>query len=296
MIAMVSPAVLWPCVAGLAFLAAGLAYARRDFGAARGLERLVVLGPALYAAPLAVFGAEHLTSSRAIAQIVPKWMPGHLFWVYFVGLALLAGALSLVLRRYVGLSAGLLTAMFLVFVATIHLPNVLAHPMNRIRWAVMLRDTSFAAGALALVGTMLEEGRSTAGKGLIFASRILFAVPLLFFGFEHFLHPEYAPGVPLAKITPAWVPWRFFCADVVGAVLLVAGFSVLVNKWSRLAASTVGLAMVVLTLGLYLPILATTHGTAALIEGVNYVFDTLLFGGTALLVAGAMPVAEERAP
>lgn len=293
---MFSPAVLWLWIAGLAFLAAGLAYARRDFGAARGLERLVVLGPALYAAPLAAFGAEHLTSSQAIEQGVPNWMPGHLFWVYFVGLALLAGALSLVLRRYVSLSAGLLAAMFLVFVATIHLPNVLAHPGNRIRWAVMLRDTSFAAGALALAGTKMEAGRRTVRKWLVAVGRVLFAVPLLFFGFEYFLHPEVAPGVPLAKITPDWVPWRFFCADVVGAVLLVAGISVLVNKWSRLAASSVGLAMVVLTLGLYLPILATAHGTAALIVGVNYVFDTLLFGGAALLVAGAMPVAEERAP
>ena len=80
-----------------------------------------------------------------------------------------------------------------------------------------------------------------------------------------------------------------------GIVLLVAGVAVLVNRRSRLAASSVGLAMVVLTLGLYLPILAMAHGQDALIVGVNYVFDTLLFGGAGLLVAGAMPVAEASA-
>ena len=32
------------------------------------------------------------------------------------------------------------------------------------------------------------------------------AIPLMFFGVEHFLHPKFAPGVPLAKLTPGWVP------------------------------------------------------------------------------------------
>jgi uncharacterized membrane protein len=291
----VSPVVFWPSTAGLAFLACGAVIARKELATAYGLDRLVFLGPTFFAASLAAFGAEHLTSANGIAQIVPKWMPWHLFWVYFVGLALLAAALSLVARWQMALTAVLLGVMFLTFVGTIHVPNVIAGPKNRILWAVMLRDTSFAAGALALASSVIVERTRLARKGLMLAGRVLFVVPILFFGFEHFLHPEFAPGVPLAKLTPDWVPWRFFCADVVGAVLLVAGVSVLVNKWSRLATSAVGLVMVVLTVGLYLPIALIAHGTAAQIEGVNYVFDTLLFGGAALLVAGAMPATEPAA-
>jgi len=47
--------------------------------------------------------------------------------------------------------------------------------------------------------------------------------------------------------------------------------------------------MGLLTLVLYLPILLTSNGGMALIEGVNYVYDTLLFAGTILLLASAMP-------
>ena len=292
--AVVSPVVLSVSLAGVVFLAAGTVTARMELAAARGLERLVVLGPTLFAASLAAFGAENLASADAIAQIVPKWMPWHLFWVYFVGLAELAAALSLVAKRRVGLTAGLLAAMFLIFVLTIHLPNVLAQPRNRILWAVMLRDTSFGAAAMALTGSMTGDGKPGTRKWLVLAGRVLFALSLLMFGFEHMLHPEFAPGVPLAKLTPTWVPWRFFCADVVGAVLLVAGGALLFNKWARFAASSVGLTMVVLTVGLYLPIFAMTHGPAAGIEGANYVFDTLLFGGAALLVAGAMPSEDQH--
>jgi hypothetical protein len=38
-----------------------------------------------------------------------------------------------------------------------------------------------------------------------------------------------------------------------------------------------------------LPILLTATGGMELIEGVNYVFDTLLFAGTILLLTSALP-------
>jgi uncharacterized membrane protein len=281
--------VFWPSLAGLVFLVLGLVCVRKQFAAASSQDKLSTLGPVFVAAPLAAFGAEHLTSARAMMQMVPAWIPAHLFWTYFVGLALFAAALSLVLGKYVRWSAPLLAALFFIFALTIHLPNVIAHPHDRFRWVVMLRETAFGAGALALAGTAFQEKSPTASKVLIFFGRILFALPILFFGFEHFLHPEFAPGVPLAKLTPAWVPWRFYCADLIGAVLLVAGGALLINRASRIAAASVGLAMAVLTFFLYTPILCMSHGPQSLLVGVNYVADTLLFGGIALFLAAAMP-------
>jgi hypothetical protein len=48
-----------------------------------------------------------------------------------------------------------------------------------------------------------------------------------------------------------------------------------------------GLWLIFLTLFIYLPIFAMA-AQPAMIEGINYVADTLLFAGTVLLVAGAM--------
>lgn len=287
--------VFWPSFTGLVFLVAGLLFVRKRFAAVRSLDRLIVLGPVFVAAPLAAFGAEHLTSVHSIMNLVPKWMPGHLFWAYFVGLALLAAALSLDLSRYVRWAAPSLAVMFFIFVLSIHLPNVMAEPRNRILWAVMLRDLSFAAGALALAGTIAQDATSKLSKAFILIARICFAVPLIFFAVEHYLHPEFAPGVPLDLLTPAWVPLRLYLAEFVGAVLLVGGFAVLLNKSARLAATGVGFVMAVLTLLLYVPILALDKGPAQMIVGVNYVFDTLLFGGMALLLAMAMPPDEPLA-
>jgi uncharacterized membrane protein YphA (DoxX/SURF4 family) len=278
----------WLSVAGLVFLAAGLVSYRKDLAAAPGLGKLIVLGPVFVAAPLATFGAEHLKFGRLMMNLVPAWMPERVFWVYFVGASLFAAALSLTFRRYVRWCAPLLALMFFIFVFTIHLPNVIQEPKNRILWAVMLRDTSFAAGALALTSITLSQKFSHASHVLVFIARILIAVALLFFGVEHFLHPEFAPGVPLEKITPASFPLRIFWAELVGAILLVAGAALIIDKRGRLAATLAGLVMVLVTLFLYSPILATDRGTAQVIEGINYVADTLLYGGVVLFLAAAM--------
>src|ERR1700733_9564245 len=87
---MASPMVVWMSVAGVVFLAMGAMVAGRDVADAHGLDKLIALGCVFFAAPLGVFGVEHLTNAGEIAQLVPSWMPGHLFWAYFVGVALVA--------------------------------------------------------------------------------------------------------------------------------------------------------------------------------------------------------------
>ena len=271
---MLPPFILWPCLAGLILLASGLFVVRRELARASRLDKLIVLGPVFLAASLTLFGAEHLAHSQAIMQTVPAWMPDRLLWVYFVGVALVAAAVSIVLRKYVRWSAALLGVMFFLFVLMVHLPRVTANPKDRFAWAVVLRDLSFAGGAWAL-----------AGWPAAVVSRFLIAIPLIFFGVEHFLHPEFAPGVPLPKMTPAWVPLPVVWGYLTGAVLCVGGLRLLTSKRSRIAVAWVGLVLTLLTLFLYLPILAMARQPSAMLEAMNYVADTLLFAGAVLCVA-----------
>jgi uncharacterized membrane protein len=274
----------WPIFAGVVFLGIGIFVERKSLSTSRGWDKLLALRCIFYATPLAVFGAEHLVSAQGIMQVVPTWMPMRLFWTYLVGVALIAAAVSLTFRKNLRLSAGLLAIMFFLFVLLIHVPNVAAHLRERLYWAIALRDLTFAGGALALFAT--QQRRSSS---LITIARMCIGLPLIVYGIEHFLHPEFAPGVPLSKLTPAWVPFPIALAWLTGAVLLVAGVAILLNKHSRNAATLAGLLMVLLTFLLYLPNLLMAAGTAQIVEGVNYVADTLLFGATILLLAEALP-------
>lgn len=285
----VSPVAIWPPIVGIAFLTTGLVVARRELSASRGFDKLIALAGVLYAAPLAVFGTQHLIVAQFIMLMVPVWMPGRLFWAYFVGIALIAAALSIVLKKYAWLSASLLATMIFLFVLLIHLPNVAKEPGNRIFWTVAIRDTAFSAGALTLAAIQMREWNARRSDAFILITRFVIAITVLFFGIEHLLHPEFAPGVPLEKMTPAWVPFVRFWGYLVGVVLLFAGPAMLVRKFARISAISVGVVMILITAFLYLPILLMASQTPALVEGVNYVADTLMFGGVVLLLAAASP-------
>ncbi|MGC2161215.1 MAG: DoxX family membrane protein [Silvibacterium sp.] len=285
---MPSPIELWPSVAGLIILVLGIVIVRKDLAAASGLDKLVALALVFFAAPLAAFGAEHLVLGRLMAGMVPSWIPAHVFWIYFVGLGLLAASLSLTFRKCLLWSAPLLALMFFIFVFTMDLPGVVSQPKNRIIWVLMFRETSFAAGGLALTAFAIRDRRAQLSNILAVTARILIGVTLIFYGVEHFLHPDNVTGVPLEKLTPAWVPIHVFWADLIGAILLVCGAALLINKRARLAATLAGLVMVLVTLFLYTPILAMDRGSAQVIEGINYVGDTLFYGGAVLLLAMAL--------
>jgi uncharacterized membrane protein len=287
--------VFWMSFAGVVFLIAGMIAARREVKAAAGLDKWIALGNVFVAAPLATFGAEHLSMPRVLMEGVPAWMPWRLFWAYFVGVCLILAAISLTVKKYVPLTTALLAVMFFGFVAMIHLPNVAAHLKERLFWSIAARDSVFGAGALALVGAQMAGRDARGSHWLTHAARLLIGVVLIFFGVQECLYPRFAPGVPLPKMTPAWVPvpalWGFLC----GVILLACGGCLLLNKYARGAAACVGVMMAVLTLFLYVPILLMNSGTEALVEGWNYVMDTLLFGGALLFLARALPKEASKA-
>jgi uncharacterized membrane protein len=243
------------------------------------------------AVPLGVFGTDHFVEHASIARIVPSWMPAHLFWVYFVGVALIAAALSIAANRYVKLSATLLGLMFFLFVLLMHIPTFAAHPRNRFALAYVLRDSFFSAGAIALSRAHhqdLEAGRS---NRLVTISRFVIGTVAVVYGVEHFRYPHFVPVLPLEQPLPSWIPMQLVLACVTGSILFITGVGLLVNRKARLAAMVLGVATLVVVIIVYLPLLVARPLD---VDALNYFLDTLLFSGGALALAGALPK-DERA-
>lgn len=283
---LISRFVFWPYCAGVGSSVIGAFAARAEVAKERGAEKIVALGSACYAVPLAVFGAEHLARGGVLMRLVPVWMPWRLFWAYFVGVALVAASLSILLKRRVRLSATLLGIMFFLFVVMMDIPGVVAGPGDRFSWALALRELSFSGAAFALAGSQGKHGRARGMSWLVRLGRYFIAIPAIFYGIENLLHPGYAPGVPLRRITPAWIPGHSLWGYFAGAVLLVAGPYLLMNRKTREAATYLGGAILVLVLFVYLPVMITKPLD---ITGLNYVGDTLLYAGAVLVLAGATP-------
>ena len=290
--------VLATCTAGAVFLLIGAWAARKEIAQARGADKIVALGNICIAVPLAVFGAEHLFGVELVVDAVPKFMPWPLFWAYFVGVALLAAALSIATKIAVRWSGLLFGVMMFLFVAMIDLRGTLAHPQNRFFWALTLREAAFGGTGLILAGRAMA-GRGRGQATLITIGRIVLGVTAIFYGIEHFLHPTALPGVPLEKEMPEWIPGRMLIDYVTGAALLVGGGSFLLNWRTRTVATCVGGWILLLVLVIYGPVLVDALATpkmAVQMVGINYFFDTLLFAGAILALARAMakPVTNTR--
>ena len=287
----ISPTVVATCLAGIALFLIGVWAAKSEIVRARGLNKIVALSNLCFAIPLAVFGAEHLFGPRLLIDIVPRYMPWRLFWVYFIGCALIAASLSIATKIEVRWSGLLFGIMMFLFVAMIHLPGALASH-DRILWTIVFREMSFGGGGWVLAGNAVNGWRGPSKNALIVVGRTLIAVTLIFFGIEHFLHPTGLPGVPLKKEMPTWIPARELIDYVTGAALLVAGGSILLGRKTRTVTTCVGgwiLLQVIVIYGPVLIVALSEPGIAVEMEGINYFADTLLFAGTILAVASATP-------
>ncbi|HEY1649766.1 MAG TPA: hypothetical protein VGF96_17415 [Terracidiphilus sp.] len=285
----ISPVALAMCGAGILVFLVALWAARADIARARGLDKVVALGNLCFAVPLAVFGALHLAEVDFVLPIVPSYMPGRLFWAYFVGIALVAASLSIATKIQVRWSGLLLGIMMFLFVALLDIPGALANPHDRFGWTLLIREMSFGCGGLVFAGNAM---RGPTGSRLIAVGRVVIAIAAIFFGVEHFLHPLARPGVPLEKLMPAWIPARLLIGYLTGAILVVAGACILLGRKTRMAATCLGAWIVLLVLLIYGPILIVSladPSTAIQVEGINYFADTLLFAGTILALASAKP-------
>ena len=225
--------------------------------------------------------------------LVPSYMPVRLFWIYFVGVALIVASLSIATRIQVRWSGLLFGIMMFLFVAMIHLPGAVKSG-DRIIWTIVFREMSFGGGGWVLAGIALSRLR---GKGniLITVGRILIAIAAIFFGVQHFLHPFAVPGVPLAKQMPAWIPARAVIDYLTGAFLIVGGVCFLLGRKTRVAATYLGTWILLLVVAYYGPMLIgdlADSSTAAKLEGLNFFADTLLFGATILSLADATLLAK----
>lgn len=297
-------AVFWPYFEGGAVLLIGLAaLSWRDVRKWRGLEKLVPFGPVLYAVAIAVFSGDHFGVPSGVASIVPRWMPWHLFWVYFVGLALVAAAVSIAAEKESQLAAAMMGVMLVLFVLMIHIPNCFRAPHDRSMYTIAARECLLSAGAFAFGASLAADWRRGAyrGWGLALRSsawpkiasitRIVIGIVLVDYGIQQLLFPGYAPGIPQQGpeviVMPSWIPAHALWAYASGAIFLLCGVALLLNWRSRIVAEILAATVLVEVALIYAP--ATIKNPANIGIGLNYVAIHFMLAGSALFLARAFP-------
>jgi uncharacterized membrane protein YphA (DoxX/SURF4 family) len=147
----------WTNFLKAAALASGL------FGVAaadgRPLDRLMLalrtLAPYAAGAFFLLCGIQHFMFSTFVATLVPRFIPGAMFWTYFAGVALIAAGLSFWTPPMRRVAATLAAAMVLSWVFLVHLPLVVT--VGRGEWMGVFE-------ALAISGVCLVLARWPASR------------------------------------------------------------------------------------------------------------------------------------
>jgi uncharacterized membrane protein len=112
--------------------------------------RLIIAAPYFFAASLFVYTMLHFVYADYIATLIPSWIPARLFLSYFVGVAFLASAIGIAIKKAGRLAAMLMGIMFYTWFLILHLPRVIASPQTEAEWT-----SAFVALAIGSTAWML---------------------------------------------------------------------------------------------------------------------------------------------
>lgn len=88
------------------------------------------IGRFCVAISLVVFAVQHFLYAVFVAGLIPAWIPGRVFFAYFVGVAFIAAALAMTTKIMARTANLLLGIMFGIWVVILHLPRVLHAPKS----------------------------------------------------------------------------------------------------------------------------------------------------------------------
>ena len=123
------------------------------------IDRLRPPGLVCFGVSSMVFGIVHFFYARAIASLIPLWIPGAIAWAYLLGVARIAAGLSIVTRVQARLAATLLSVMYALWIVFVHLPQVVQPGSEAADRVFLLLAMTLLGGSLFAVA-FVEERRS----------------------------------------------------------------------------------------------------------------------------------------
>lgn len=127
------------------------------------LDGAARLGLICFGITLPAFGALHFIYNEYVANVIPAWIPGHLFWAYFTGVAHIAAGLAIITSLMTGyvrlarLAAALFALMAGTWVVILHLPRALAAMNSRPEWTSMFVAMALCGAGLLALETLSKE-------------------------------------------------------------------------------------------------------------------------------------------
>jgi uncharacterized membrane protein len=260
------------------------------------MDKFLKIGPFLLAAPMLIFPILHFVYASFVADIIPPWIPWHLFWNYFTALTIFPGGLSILFRKFSYIIPLLLGIEIFLFVVLIHI-FLLFHGKGD-AWAERtmfgefpgrvinaFKDFGLSGAVFIFAGTQSESWRETGKDGVFVFGRTIVGLSIAGLGVIHFIYPIFAPGLPpMLNTVPFIFPAEAFWVYLTGAALAIAGILIFAGKASHQLVAWAGLILLLFDLLVWVPqfIINPSDLTG------NWLKDLGIIGGV-LILAEALP-------
>lgn len=116
------------------------------------MNKLPIIGRILFAVPFGIFGLNHFLMQDFFEGMLTSFIPGGGYTILFTGTLLIAACISIIANRYVRISCAVLAFLLLMFIFTIHIPQLFDVETRKAAFVELLKDTSLLGGCLMIMG------------------------------------------------------------------------------------------------------------------------------------------------
>ena len=240
------------------------------------------LGRLFFALALVASGILQLATGEFVRLVppLPAWIPGHSFLAYLVGVVLILAGAAIGFGRGALGAAATVGALLLLSLVGLQIPKALADPWSGFQWTNPCKTLALLGGLIVLANSLPEIGASS-GLARLFRrlaplGPVFFSAFLIVGGIQHFVYVDF-----VIKLVPEWVPGARYWVFFTGLALIAGGVGILIPRTSRLAATWVGIMILLWVVLLHIPRAIGLHSageTAA-------IFEALAMSGIGFLLA-----------
>jgi uncharacterized membrane protein YphA (DoxX/SURF4 family) len=249
------------------------------------MPNLLKVGRYFLAVPLLVFAIQYLVIGKYQGGLapMPPWAQGGAVGAYLVGVLLLATSAALLIAKQARLLSLVTGAWFVFSFFVFHLQHASSVWSNGNDRTRAFETLCIGVGLLALAAMSPDESfgamSGDMNRKLIVASRIVFGVSMVIFGWQHFMYAQF-----LVNLVQTWLPahasWIYFT----GTAMMAAGAAIATGMLARIAGISLGVMFALFFLTLHLPrVLAAIHNQ----DEITSMFVALAFSGISLIFAAS---------